>query len=732
MGQKNSECLKSEELLREYSSARAKWAKQAIEDDEFRNGMQWTKQQVDTLRSRAQEPLVVNVLHPAVEQAKAMLTANQPRFQSTGREDSDTKTGKVFSDLMSWVWDYSNGNNELKIVIDDYYVKGMGCMMVYYDPNDDYGKGEIRLKAIDPLNVYIDPSSQSPIIEDSSHVLVSKIHPESQLVKEFPEYEEEIKRATESVVAPSEGTSREALEDQVITRSELDSFRTSSKDERYLEVIERYTKIKVPHYRTYDPHSNSEKILTEEKYEEYRNQPAFIVTNAQGSQVVTNPEQVGMNLSIYKEYGAVYHEMQNPMTGESYLMSGVEHPESIPQSTVELKLMTIAELIDSEEIVANEISINRIKQCVCVGGEYLYSTIMPIENYPIVTFMNRHNRNPFPLSDIRLVKGLQEYINKLRSLMIAHASSSTNTKLLVPRGSINKAQLETEWSRAGTGVLEFDPELGQPISMAPMPLPNELYKNEADARADVERILGLYAIMQGDASQMPNTYKGTIAIDEYGQRRIKSKRDDIEFGLNIVAKIVVELIQATYTSHKVLRLLQPNSKAKELSINIPLYDEVSGDFLGKLNDVTVGRYDVVVVSGSTLPSNRWARFEYYMQLYEKGLIDQIEVLKQTDVADLEGVLERSSQMSKMQQQITGLTDQVKDLEGDLQTSQRELQHARQRVELEKFKAELDKSSTKAQATETVFKARASDEVKKLRETVAEQEATNRNITPLKE
>ena len=732
MGQKNSEVLKSEELLREYSSARAKWAKQAIEDDEFRNGMQWTKQQVDTLRSRAQEPLVVNVLHPAVEQAKAMLTSNHPRFQSTGREDSDVKTGKVFSDLMAWVWDYSNGNNELKTIIDDYYVKGMGCMMVYYDPNDDFGKGEIKLKAIDPLNVYIDPSSQSTILEDASHVIVSKIHSETQLIAQFPEYEEIIKTATESVVAPSESSTREALNDQMVTQSELQSFRTSSKDERYLEVIERYTKIKVPHYRTYDPHANAEKILTEETYEEYKEQPAFIVNSAGGTQIVTKPELVGEHMSIYKEHGAVFHQMQNPMNGESYIMSGIEHPEAIPQSTVQLELKTIGELIEEEEIVSNEITIDRVKQCVSVGGEMLYQTVMPVSNYPIVTFMNRHNRNPYPVSDIRLVKGLQEYINKIRSLMIAHASSSTNTKLLVPRGSINKAQLETEWSRAGTGVLEFDPELGQPVSMAPMPLPNELYKNEADARADVERILGLYSIMQGDSSQMPNTYKGTIAIDEYGQRRIKSKRDDIEFGLNIIAKIVVEMIQATYTSHKVLRLLQPNSKAREVGINVPLYDEISGDFLGKLNDVTVGRYDVVVVSGSTLPSNRWARFEYYMQLYEKGLIDQVEVLKQTDVADLEGVLERSSQMSKMQQQISGLSDQVKDLEGDLQTSQRELQHARQRVELEKFKAELDKSSTKAQATETVFKARAGDEVKKLRESVAEQEATNRGITPLKE
>jgi len=732
MPEKNLECKKSEELLREYSSARSKWAKQAIEDNEFRNGSQWTKEQVDTLRSRAQEPLVVNVLHPAVEQAKAMLTANIPRFQSTGREDSDVKTGRVFSDLMAWVWDYSDGNTELKTAIDDYYVKGMGCMMVYYDPNDDFGKGEILLKCIDPLNVYIDPSSQSPFVSDASHIIISKIHAETQLISQYPESAEIIKQATESIIAPKDMSSRHGLDDQVISQNDLDSFRLSNKDERYLEVIERYTKVKQPFVRTYDPLSNIERILNPEEFEEYSKQPAFIVTTAKGTQTVTSPEEVGQQMAMYKEYGEVFHQMMSPMTGEPFLMEGEEHEGSIPQSTVYLKLITIADLIEQGEIVANNISIDRIQQYVCVGGQMLFETVMPISTYPLVTMMNRHNRNPYPMSDVRLVKGLQEYINKLRSLLIAHASSSTNTKLLVPRGSINKAQLETEWSRAGTGVLEFDPELGQPISFAPMPLPNELYKNEADARADVERILGLYAIMQGDASQMPNTYKGTIAIDEYGQRRIKSKRDDIESGLNMIAKVVVELIQATYTSQKVLRLLQPNSKAKEISINVPLYDEITGDFLGKLNDVTVGRYDVVVVSGSTLPSNRWARFEYYMQLYEKGLIDQIEVLKQTDVADMEGVIERSSQMAEMQNQIKGLGDQVKDLEGDLQTATRELVHARQRVELEKYKSSLDKSSTKAEATEQLFKQRVGDEVKKLRQAVAEQESTNRDIIPLEE
>ena len=71
MAEKQPEVTKSEELLTEFKGYRESWAKQAQEDDEFRNGKQWTKEQVTSLRNRAQEPLVVNAIHPAVEQAKA-------------------------------------------------------------------------------------------------------------------------------------------------------------------------------------------------------------------------------------------------------------------------------------------------------------------------------------------------------------------------------------------------------------------------------------------------------------------------------------------------------------------------------------------------------------------------------------------------------------------------------------------------------------------------------------
>ena len=732
MAEKHPEVKRNEELLSEYASVRTKWARQATEDNEFRNGMQWTKEQVNELRKRAQEPLVVNVIYPAVEQAKAMLTANSPRFQSTGREASDVKTGQIMSDLMSWVWEQSSGNTELKQAIDDYYVKGMGVLMSYSNPNADYGKGEIFIKAIDPLDLYICPSSTDPFSRDAANIIVSRLFPEMTLIEMYPEFESIIQNANESQVAPTVETINFGLEDQIISKNEIQSYNMNNRDERQIEVIERYTKIRIPYFRTFDPITNSEKVLSPEEYEVYKQKPAFKVSNLDKDKIITDDNEVKQYQGILDEFGDTFHLMINPITQTQNMMQGKETPTAIPNSTTILTKLTFEDLIATGDILVTQFEIDRVRQVVSAGGELLFDVILPLEEYPIVTMMNNHNRNPYPQSDVRMVKGLQSYINKIRSLIVAHASSSTNVKLLIPRGSMNRKQLEEEWGRAGTAVIEFDPELGQPIVAGPVPLPNELYKNEADAKADIEKILGIYALMQGDARQMPQTYKGTLAIDEYGQRRIKSKRDDIEGAVNQLAKTVVQFIQATYTNLKVVRLLQPNHKPKQVSLNQPIYDEVSGEFLGKLNDVTVGKYDVVVVSGSTLPSNRYARFEYYMELYRTGIIDQIEVLKQTDVANVEDVLNRKGQIQQLQRQLSAQTKQIKDLRGDLQTAQRETIHARQRVEVEKFKSQLDSSANKVDMATKLYNARSEDELKKVKGIVAEEESTNDTIIPLEE
>tara|TARA_R100000742_G_C4279228_1_gene103287 strand:- start:2331 stop:4559 length:2229 start_codon:yes stop_codon:yes gene_type:complete len=720
---KDPEVQFTHDLLSEYSSARENWAKQAVEDNEFRNGKQWTKEQSDALRNKAQEPIVVNVIFSAVEQAKALLTANKPRFQSTARETSDTEVGRLFSDLMSYVWDNSNGNVELKQAIDDYYVKGMGVIMAYTDPDKDFGRGEVCLKSLDPLEVYFDPSSKDPFCRDSGHVLVAKLMSQNQLIQYYPEYEEEIKKVQETSHINITSESRHALKSEDVTLKSRIAGEELSGD-RELEMFTRYSKVRMPYFKIYDPYANEEKVLNTEEYKDYQNEEIVILTNSNGEQqIFTDEKEVRGYIQLHESVGDTFHLMQDPMSGQPVPMAGEEHEGSIPNSTSHIDIASKMHLIEEEKILVNEIEITNIKQCVSIGDMMLYQSILPIEEYPIVPIMNGFNRNPYPMSDVRLVKGLQEYINKIRSLIIAHASSSTNVKLLIPRGAVNKQQVEQDWGRAGTAVIEFDPELGSPIVASPIPLPNELYKNEADAKADIERILGIYALMQGDMGAAPQTFKGTVALDEYGQRRIKSKRDDIEEGLNQLGKVVLGLMQYVYTDQKVLRLMQPNNKPKEVVVNSPLYDDI-GNVVGKLNDITVGKYDIIVASGSTLPSNRWARFEYYMQLYQAGLIDQIELLKQTDVADMEGVLQRNGQMQQMQQQVQAQSEEIKKLKGDLQTAQRESLHDRKRVEVKEFEKKLAKAEAKVEMAQQLYKARLGDELKMARNDLSEASENN--------
>lgn len=724
------EVQKSEDLLDDYHGQRSDWASQAMEDDEFRNNSQWNSKQVTVLKNRAQSPIVDNVVHPAVEQAKALLTANKPKFQSTGRDDSDTKVGRVFSDIMSYIWDISQGNAELKQVIDDYYVKGMGVMMTYVDPMADFGRGEVKIKAVDPLDIFIDPASRDTFARDASNIIISKILTEEQVKNAYPQLMEpdengntQFSRMTQSSDDKYPSTQRD--------NSELDTKvgpLHEENDNKTYQVIDRYEKIQLPFWHCVDTTNGREIIHNEEGYQEFLAQPACIVTTQQGTQYVTDIYKVSEMMAMVETFGPVFHMMIDQATGQPVPMSGEEHAEAIPGSTTQVQIVTMEELVAGEIVVCNKVLVDRIKRVLSAGRVLVAQNIMDIDEYPLVTLMNRHNRNPYPMSDVRFIKPIQEYINKITSLIIAHASSSTNTKLLIPRGSMNRRQLEEEWSRAGTGVIEYDPELGQPIVAGPVPLPNELYKNREDAKSSIYHILGIHPLQHGDPSSAPSTYKGTVAIDEYSQRRIKSKLDDVDAMLNQIGRVVVKLIQQTYTDEKVIRLMKPDGTMNETMLNEPLYDDFTGSVIGRMNDVTIGNYDLIVVSGSTLPSNRWARFDYYMTLYQQGIIDQQEVLEQTEVADTEGVLKRTSMIAQLQQQVEQLTEENKQLSGDLQTAQRESVSDRKRVEVEKFKTKLSNSANRTEKASALFEARLNDELGKVKK--ENKEIQSKQINPV--
>lgn len=687
------------DLFTSYLSQKSLWAKHFKENNEFRHGIQWTKDQIDTLKERNQSASVINVIQPSVEQAVALLTASKPRFHSTAREESDLRTASVFSDIMSYIWEHSDGNIELKKIVDDYYVGGMGVMQVYYDPYKDMGKGDICIKSLDPLDVYFDPNSKDVFCRDSAHVIIAKIFSREQVLSTWPNMMNTIDSAKTTSMSNDISTGR------YTTGLNLD--RVSDKQSYLYDVIERYTKVRIQRIRV--DNRGDEYLFDQEQFERFFKQPAFKMT-ASGGEVnwATKRDEVAYYGDLYDKGQGKYHVQLDQETQQPALVPGPVTEEGIPGSEVDIELLTISHAIEEKVIVVESTLEPRIKRVMSVGDVLLYNDILEIEDYPVIPFMNHHSRTPYPMSDIYYVKNDQEFINKIRSLIIAHASNSTNSKWWVPRGSANINELQEGFQKSGAFIGEYDAELGIPQQANPTPLPSALYKLEGDVRRDIQERLGIYPFMQGDSSQAPPTYKGTMALDEFGQRRIRSKREDIESALTHVARIVVQYIQLYFTEPRIFRLLMPNNTSKDVLINMPPHEKKLADVISKINDVTKGRYDIILVSGSTLPSNRWARFEYYMELYKNGIIDQIEVLKQTDVVDVEGVLERRNQVMEMQGMIKQQQEEIKKLSGDLQTAHREGVQDRKRVEVEKFKTKLSTAGNRADFATTLYQARLND------------------------
>ncbi len=728
------------ELFIEYKSSRELWAQKFQESIEFRAGAQWTNEEQEVLESRGQAPIVVNRIHPIVETAKSLLTYNSPQFRATAREDSDRKTARVFSDLFQYIWQQSSGDEELKKIIDDYYVGGMGVMQVYQDPQADLGKGEVCIKSINPLDVFIDPNSKDIYARDAAHILVCKYMTDEYAELVYPEYMDIIEQANPEPDNEDDYpvTNLAATEGQMFFGDDDTQMHTKRK------YTERYSRVMMPYYNIFEPFSQREFLMDDSEFAEYIGKVYIKIRKITGEEVVVFEDEAVSDLTrVLMDTGGTFHyelpepqvdEMGNMVQAEPVRVNGIETPDAIPGSTITLIPVSPEELIGLGEITANEIIKPCIEMVVTVGDHLLYKRMLPTEDYPIIPLMNVHHRNPYPESDVRLYRPLQEYINKIRSLIIAHASTSTNVKLLIPRGSADLRQIEEEWSKAGTSVIEFDAELGAPIVAGPVPLPNELYKNEADAKYDLEYGFGIFEMMQGSGRSAPSTYRGTLVVDEFGQRRIKSRRDDIENFLNQVGKVAIPLIQQLYTEEKVIRLVQPNGLEKEEQINF--YKEMGDGSVIKYHDIGIGRYDLVVVSGSTLPSNRMALLNTYMQMYQMGLIDQTEVLKKTELVDIEGVMERAGQMQQMMAQLQGLQEELKKVKGDLQTATREEVHAKKRLEVEKFSSDLDKISNRADMAASLYKARLNDAKSNLMNSVTpevEQQLEEENmfdITPL--
>jgi hypothetical protein len=225
--------------------------------------------------------------------------------------------------------------------------------------------------------------------------------------------------------------------------------------------------------------------------------------------------------------------------------------------------------------------------------------------------------------------------------------------------------------------------------------------------------------MMGFTQEQPETYRGLLANDEFGTRRLKAWMGSIvEPCLEHLGRIFQQIAQKHYSVEKVFRIVQPEAgqspqEEKDVRINIQVYNDY-GQAIGKWNDYASARFDVRVIAGATMPVNRWALLEEYFRWFQAGLIDDIAMIAETDIRNKKSIVERKSMYAQMQGQMEQMDEAIKDKEGTIETLERQLVQAGIKMKVGQASNEIRKDVLETEAQQKLLRGMLKTEFDKMK------------------
>ena len=541
----------------------------------------------------------------------------------------------------------------MKQAIADYAITGLGYLYAYIDREADFGRGDVKFTYVDPFRVYVPPSARDRWFLDAEGIILSTILTGEQIVNLYPELDDTI---------DEEGNTTDGLIKQV----------SGVLEEDYPDAQNSST------MRTWSPSEANNLEWGTAKYQILERfypikVPFYRILDARnGSEQVMDEDSFGTFME--------------------------ENPGLFERGFMEFE----------------QVHQNRIAVCASVGEIVLYEDVLNSDVYPIVPLPNIWTGTPYPKSDVSRARPMQKLLNKLWSLALSHAQASAGLKLIVPLGSIeNIEDLERDWANPNA-VIEVDTSQGEPHYPAPQPLAGEFYRLIQQSEFYIDFVFGLPEMMHGFSEKAPETVRGTEAMVALGSERPKSKLRDIEFSVNRLGRVLYCLSKGHYTFQKIFSLVQSNNALTEVMINS--YDDMTGAVIDIQKDrMNIGQHDIKIEPGSTLPESKWATYGVYLEAFQMGLVDRMEVLKKNpEIFDKEGVMQRLNEVEQYKAQVEQLQTQLQGLSQELESAKKESSSDKQRVQIEKFKSRLSEIEARMDSDRRVNRAKFNNAV--LRET----------------
>lgn len=345
--------------------------------------------------------------------------------------------------------------------------------------------------------------------------------------------------------------------------------------------------------------------------------------------------------------------------------------------------------------------------------------------YPWITIVPYfpYFRRGKPFGMVKNIISPQDQLNKLSSQELHIVNSTANSGWIIEENSLGDgltlADVETSGSRTGF-VISFKQGRTPPQKIQPNQVPTGIDRLSQKSQMFIRDISGVSAGMQGSASP----YTSGQALRDQIQRsqvQIQKPLDNLARTRRILGERILDLIQTYYTEERVFHLgtdLEPGVTDEEIIINQETAD-------GIVNDVTTGRYKVVVTQQPVIDNYRDNQRQQLLEMRQLGImIPDHLIVKYSDLQD-------KDELSDILKRMAGLNEPSPE-EAELAQFQRDAQIQSIRLDLAKKQAQVEELMSKvdfnAAKTASEIDPNAIQNVLKILELQQEMQVNIDNLT----
>ena len=350
------------------------------------------------------------------------------------------------------------------------------------------------------------------------------------------------------------------------------------------------------------------------------------------------------------------------------------------------------------QAILNEFNVTTIKRpadvyywTVTAGDTVLHHKESPYKHFTIIPFFPVFRRG----KTIGMVENLidpQELYNKARSQELHVINTSANSGWITKRGAVlNLTTEELEERGAETGlVLETD-DVDNVKKITPNPIPTGLDRVSQIAGEDLKEISMASDSMRGfDREDV--AAKAIQAKQQVGGKNFAKVMDNLAHTRTLLAERALDLMQTFYTTEREFQITGESLRAESEAININVPDQEQPS--GVLNDITVGKYSVVVTTVPDRDTIQQTNFEQAVQLRELGVpIPDKILIENSTLENKEELLEEKPDPAVEKQRQLELAD--KEAEVSKKEAERDKLHSEAALNLVRAQRDGEEAKNKA-------------------------------------